>query len=427
MGATGNEEGRIDAVIVGGGIGGSALATVLARNGLVVTVLEQQRTYADRVRGEYMAAWGVEIAQRLGLFDALNQAGGSMPRWAVQYDELMPPQVAEQHKIDLDNMVPGVGGALCLSHPVACETLANEAIAAGATMLRGVENVRIQTGSEPAVTYRLNGEDSTIRCRLIVGADGRNSSVRQQAGIELRQEEVTNVVSGLLVKDAPEWPQDTFALGSESDVMYFVFPQGDDRVRMYICGTPDQRDRFAGPDGTTRFLESFRLKSMPLGDHLAAATPIGPCATLGGEDTWTESPYAEGVVLIGDAAGYNGPIIGQGLSLALRDAELVSKALLENSNWSRSIFAAYGEDRAERMRRVRFTAAMHAALFCSFTPEGVQRRGSFLGRLAEGQDQSLMWQLIEPVIGPYNLPPEAFDQSYRERLLGTQEPQSVAS
>ncbi|MBV8717173.1 MAG: FAD-dependent monooxygenase, partial [Chloroflexi bacterium] len=66
MGAAGNEEGRIDAVIVGGGIGGSALATVLARNGLAVTVLEQQRTYADRVRGEYMAAWGVEIAQRLG-------------------------------------------------------------------------------------------------------------------------------------------------------------------------------------------------------------------------------------------------------------------------------------------------------------------------------------------------------------------------
>jgi 2-polyprenyl-6-methoxyphenol hydroxylase-like FAD-dependent oxidoreductase len=195
---------------------------------------------------------------------------------------------------------------------------------------------------------------------------------------------------------------------------------------MYLCGSPDQRDRFAGPDGAARFLESFRLKSMPLGEHLAAATPIGPCATLGGEDTWTDSPCAEGVVLVGDAAGYNNPIIGQGLSLALRDAELVSHALLENSNWSPGIFAAYAEDRAERMRRVRFTAAMHAAIFCSFTPEAVQRRGSFLGRLAAGQDQTLMWQLIEPVIGPYNLPPDAFEDSYRARLLGAEEPEPVA-
>ena len=58
---------RVDVVIVGGGIAGSALATVLARHGVSVVLLEQQRTYADRVRGEYLAEWGVEIAQRLVL------------------------------------------------------------------------------------------------------------------------------------------------------------------------------------------------------------------------------------------------------------------------------------------------------------------------------------------------------------------------
>jgi 2-polyprenyl-6-methoxyphenol hydroxylase-like FAD-dependent oxidoreductase len=411
----------VDVVIVGGGIAGSALAAVLARAGLAVTVLEQQRFYADRVRGEYMASWGVEIAQRLGLFEALNNAGGSMPRWAVQYDELMPPEAAEQHKIDINGMVPGVNGVLCVSHPVACETLAREAVTAGARMVNGVENVRIQRKSQPSVTYRSEGQDTTILCRMIVGADGRNSTVRQQAGVELHEDKPANVVVGLLVKDAPEWPQDTFALGSEGDVMFLAFPQGDDRVRLYLCITPDQRDRFAGPDGTARFLDAFRLKSMPLGVHLAEATPSGPCATLGGEDTWTDTPYAEGVVLIGDAAGYNNPIIGQGLSLAMRDVELVAHALLENSDWQPSMFASYGEDRAERMRRVRFTARLHADLFCRFAPEGVQRRGSFLGRIGSGQDQTLFWQIVEPVVGPYNLPPEAFDESYRARVLGLED------
>lgn len=45
-------------VIVGGGIGGGALATVLVRNGIEVVVLERETSYPDRVRGEFIAPWG---------------------------------------------------------------------------------------------------------------------------------------------------------------------------------------------------------------------------------------------------------------------------------------------------------------------------------------------------------------------------------
>ena len=48
-----------DVVIAGAGIGGSALATVLARAGRSVLVLEKKTAYRDRVRGEWMAPWGV--------------------------------------------------------------------------------------------------------------------------------------------------------------------------------------------------------------------------------------------------------------------------------------------------------------------------------------------------------------------------------
>lgn len=50
-----------DIVIVGGGVGGSALAAVLARQGLPVTVLERELVPIDRVRGEYVPPWGVAI------------------------------------------------------------------------------------------------------------------------------------------------------------------------------------------------------------------------------------------------------------------------------------------------------------------------------------------------------------------------------
>jgi flavin-dependent dehydrogenase len=43
-----------DVVIAGAGIGGSALATMLARGGLSVLVLEKETEYRDRVRGEWL-------------------------------------------------------------------------------------------------------------------------------------------------------------------------------------------------------------------------------------------------------------------------------------------------------------------------------------------------------------------------------------
>jgi 2-polyprenyl-6-methoxyphenol hydroxylase-like FAD-dependent oxidoreductase len=66
-------------VIVGGGIGGGALATVLARNGIEVVVLERETSYPDRVRGEFVAPWGVAELKRLGLLDLLYARGRYTP------------------------------------------------------------------------------------------------------------------------------------------------------------------------------------------------------------------------------------------------------------------------------------------------------------------------------------------------------------
>ncbi|HEY1297819.1 MAG TPA: FAD-dependent oxidoreductase [Chloroflexota bacterium] len=59
-------DGQFDLIVVGGGIAGSALATVMARSGARVAVLERQSVYRDHVRGEYMQPWGVADAQHLG-------------------------------------------------------------------------------------------------------------------------------------------------------------------------------------------------------------------------------------------------------------------------------------------------------------------------------------------------------------------------
>jgi flavin-dependent dehydrogenase len=125
---------RFDVVVVGGGIAGSALAP----SGLSVLVLERQVEYEDKVRGEFMQAWGVAEMLRLGLADTLFAAGGGYTTSLVTYDEDVDSTTSEAGAIPLDVLLPGVPGAMSVGHPQACEALKTLAQERGATVLVGV-------------------------------------------------------------------------------------------------------------------------------------------------------------------------------------------------------------------------------------------------------------------------------------------------
>ena len=134
-----------DVVIVGGGIGGASLAFALAKEGLGVTVLEASEEFADRVRGESMQVWGVKEARDLGVESVMMDAGAHItPVWK-QYDEY----AGDAGDIPMGMLIEGIEGTLNLRHPVACQALIDAAVAAGATVVRGVKDVKLAGGSAP--------------------------------------------------------------------------------------------------------------------------------------------------------------------------------------------------------------------------------------------------------------------------------------
>jgi 2-polyprenyl-6-methoxyphenol hydroxylase-like FAD-dependent oxidoreductase len=159
----------------------------------------------------------------------------------------------------------------------------------------------------------------------------------------------------------------------------------------------------------------MRKACLPYADLIKYAEPAGPCRTYGAEDTWTETPYAEGLVLIGDAAGYNNPIIGQGLSLAMRDVRMVSGLLLGDDDWSPRLFRAYATERTERMRRVRTVARIAATLFAQFGPEAQRLRMAAMTRMTE--DPSLALWRAAIGLGPDAVPDLIFEEAFSDRLL----------
>jgi menaquinone-9 beta-reductase len=408
--------GNPDVAIVGGGIAGAALAIVLARAGLQVLVLERQNEYRDRVRGEYLANWGVLEARELGLEDVFRSAGAATARYRVPYDELIPRESAEAAVQDTASLLPNVEGGLCASHPAVCTALSEAAAQAGAEVIRGVRHTQAGVGRRPSLTFQ-NGQIRELRPRLIVGADGRSSGVRTACGIQLRRVEPTHLISGMLVDGMAGWPEDRYTLGTEGDLQFLIFPQPGGRLRLYGCTSLSDAQRWAGPEGPQRLLETFaRLTCLPDANRFRAARVAGPCATFTAEDTWAETPFAEGIVLAGDSAGYNDPNIGQGLSLAMRDVRVLSDVLLGSKDWSPAALRPYGDERCERMRRQRRVAATYAALFSTFTEQGRTRRARFLGRARAG-DTSVQMALRPIIVGPHRLPAEFFTDEFHNAVL----------
>lgn len=405
-----------DLIIVGGGIGGSALATVMARAGRSVLLLEQSDVYEDRVRGEWIAPWGVVEVQRLGLYDRLRAAGGHHITRHVTYDETLDPSAAEASALPLSIFKEGVPGPLCLGHPLHCQTLFDAAREAGAVALRGVRVVGVAAGERPAVTYEHEGQVHEASGRLLVGADGRTSQVREAVGIRLQQDRPHHWFAGLLVEGAEGWRPDLQAIGTEGEFGFLAFPQGGGRVRVYGGYPLEQAQRFKGPDGSRRFLDAFAMSCSPDNRHLVEGRPAGPLFSYFNADSWTEQPYGPGVVLVGDAAGWNDPILGLGLSITYRDVRIVSDILKATEDWSTASFEEYGEERAERMRRLRFTAKLQAALDMEFGETARARRRSLFERAAA--DPSLKAHAFAVMAGPESLPPELFTEAHRARVLG---------
>jgi menaquinone-9 beta-reductase len=405
-----------DVTIAGGGIAGCALASTLAREGLGVVVLERQEGYADRVRGEGIHPWGVAEAQWLGLYEVLVGSGGHVVERVVGYRPDRDPADAQADEGGrTDGLIDGVPGRLNVGHPAMCEALAARAEVDGAVVLRGVTHVEVTTGPRPAVSFRHRGSTRQAACRLVVGADGRSSRVRRQVGIELQRAAEPHMIAGLLVDDLDI--EDRFdVVGMGVEAWNVTFPQGSGRARVYLCWDPEDRQRFAGPDGTARFLSACVVDGAPRPEAWAEATPSGPCRTYPGDDTWTEQPFAEGVVLIGDAAGHNNPLIGQGLALAFRDVRDVSEVLLNGRTWSSEAFVRYGSQRAERLRRMRFVAQLSATVSTTFGPEGEELRRNVRRRVQE--DASLAAPFRAVWLGPDALDPEVCTEEFRRRFLG---------
>jgi 2-polyprenyl-6-methoxyphenol hydroxylase-like FAD-dependent oxidoreductase len=319
-----------DVIVVGGGIAGSTLAGVLARSGLGVLVVEKEARFRDRVRGEGTFPWGVAEALRAGLADVLDQAGTVELTAFQRYENR---RLASTYVWSTDS-IDGLS-EIGFSHPRLQDTAFAWAASQGCTAIRPAKAIAATHSGAPSVTVLQDGSETEYAARLVVAADGKQSSARSWFGADTITDPERNRFGGVLVSGVRTDDRHGDNVGDSGGVGVNWFATSVDMTRLYLMA-PSTRLRELRVDRSFEALIAVAAGAMPEGalDGVRAEGPIGFFAN---SNTWASRVAGEDIVLIGDAAGAADPTQGHGTSLLFRDVRELSALLLADRDWTRAI------------------------------------------------------------------------------------------
>ncbi len=185
-----------------------------------------------------------------------------------------------------------------------------------------------------------------LQARLLVGADGANSRVREAADIGLDvaaygQKGVVCVVATQMAHQATAWQRFL-----PSGPLAFL-PLGDGRCSIVWSADDSQADALVAMDDA----EFCRQLEQAFGRKLGEIESVGPRAAFPLIRRHAEAYVKSGLALIGDAAHTIHPLAGQGVNLGILDAASLAQVVLAASKHQQN-FAALGTLRKfERWRR----------------------------------------------------------------------------
>src|SRR5215213_10185288 len=402
---------KFDVVIAGGGLAGSSLGGVLARSGLGVLVVEKERVFRDRIRGELAWPWGYSEALRAGLGDPLEQLGVVPLPEIGFYQDRQRADSLPWASISIDRL-PAIG----FSHPQLQEVLLTWAASQGATVVRPAKVVGVGDGvgegQGAAVSVVDEAGTTEYQARLVVGADGKTSGARRWLKAETVIDPEHHRFGGLLLSGV-HW-DNTFGWATTPGYAVGWFLNGSDSCRVYIRLTADRvRQTSAGRSADT-FI-NFAAKAVPE-RTFDAAHPVGPLGFFANSCTWASRVALGPFVLVGDAAGALDPTQGIGTSLLFRDVRLLTELLLEDRDWERAT-AEFAGQRAAYYDVLRAYDRWTAQIDAEEGPEADRRRE--LNAAAREADPTLGGFATLEACGPDGLVP---DDVARRKYFGESGP-----
>ena len=298
--------------IIGAGIGGLTTALTLKQKGLNVKIYEGSSEIKPAGAGIILANNAMQVFQKLGLQDKIEKAGNKISYMKITDDQLIPLSVVNlseyEKKYDVSNVAIHRGELQRI--------LANEI---------GFENINLSkrlTKIEKNELFKLTFEDnSTIESKIVIGADGIKSVVRNQLFTENTLRNANQYCwRGICEIDLPENYYNELNEAWGKGKRFGFVKISDKKVYWYALTNSKSKT----PDNLLEIFKEFHKDIQ----RIITATPISQIITSDILDLKPIKKWQDGnVCLVGDSAHATTPNLGQGACQAIEDAYVIGKLL----------------------------------------------------------------------------------------------------
>jgi flavin-dependent dehydrogenase len=332
-----------DVLVVGARCAGASTALLLARAGLRVLVAERGEAGADTLSTHALMRGGVLQLRRWGLLPAVAAAAPAIRAATFHYaGEAVEVAVKPRDGVD----------ALYAPRRTALDPILVEAArAAGARLVHGlaaVDLVRDRSGRVAgAVLQRPDGARTPVAARLVVGADGLRSRVAALAGAatEHAGRHAAAVIYGHWSGLAVEGYHWHYRPGASVGAI----PTGGGRTCVFVA-LPSRRFARELPGGVGTLYHRVLSEAAPeLARAIAGGELEAKLRPFAGVPGFARRAWGPGWALVGDAGCFRDPITAHGITDALRDAELLARAVARGTD---AALARYQAERDEAARGI---------------------------------------------------------------------------
>jgi flavin-dependent dehydrogenase len=312
-----------DAIVVGARPAGAATAMLLARAGRRVLMMDRGTYGSDTLSTHALMRAGVVQLSRWGLLDAIRAAGTPPVRGAAFHygDDVIEVAIRPQ---------PDVDALYAPRRTVLDRVLVDAARDAGVDVHYGVSVTGLRhdaSGRVTGVRARTPASDhATASAPIVIGADGMRSTVARlvDAPIDHSDDRTGAYVYGYFSGIADDQYQWYFRPGATAGVI-----PTNDRLANVFVGTSPQRFESWRTEPTESVFRSVLADAAPdVARALAGQAPVERFHRFPGHGGFLRRAHGRGWALVGDAGSFKDPLSSHGISDALRDAELLARALL---------------------------------------------------------------------------------------------------
>ena len=309
-----------DLAIVGGGITGVTLAVALKNSGLRVIIIEANppEVAVSRKRAYALSIMSSRILEGIGVWEKIVPQVGKYNR--VRLSDADYSQTIEFQTKDLKEEYLGYVG----QHQTVLESL-HEFVDSCENVSRlcpakAIEVNYHQSGAE--VKIAVGEETGRVKAKLVIGADGPKSPIREAAGIETRGWKYWQSCVTFIIKHNAERNDTAFERFWATGPMG-ILPLPGNKCQIVLTAPHDRAKRIQELDEPEFIAELERRTGGLLGKiELDSDRLVFPIKLMQ-SDRYTKSRLA----LVGDAAHCCHPLGGQGLNLGIRDAAALAQIL----------------------------------------------------------------------------------------------------